>query len=298
MKRIKLKKIFTTLMVTCWVLLLLTFDVSSAQGGTPLEAAYYTEMAEKRMNEALETYGGINYPSKKLWTEAIHYGEMAVQIDPDYTEAHYQLAKIYQSTNWYYREARQWEKYVQLVQNQQALTTEIIRNYAYAHFRLGYAAYQKDEIDFAVDYLQEAARIHPEMIETHYWLGRVYYEKGNLENAYDACKQVVSIDSNYKEGAYFLDKTEEAIKYGKQAYEYYEAGYNFYKQGSYQQALSEYQQAISYNSRFTDAYYWLGRIYYELGNYRQAADYWWQVLHMDPGNDKAAYWQKQAEKYL
>ena len=298
-----MKNIRKTFSLLVWILILFSTlslvaaTVFADQLSSTGDAGYYLQMAEDKMNEALASYED-HYPGKNLWAEAINYGEIVIELDPDSAEAHYLLAKIYQHTNWYYREAREWERYVQLIENQQALSPEIKRNYSYAHYRLGYAAYQKNEIDLAIDYLQEATRIKSDMVEPHYWLGRLYYENDNLEASYDSWQKVLSIDPDYQRAVYFLRKTEGALQYGKQAYEYYEAGYNFYEKKLYQKALSEYQQAISYNNKFTDAHYWLGRIHYELANYQQAADYWSQVLRMDPGNDKAAYWQKQAEKHL
>lgn len=298
-----MKNIRRAISLIVWILILFSVlpfvaaTASADQSTFTRDADYYLQMAEEKMQEALATYNA-HYQGKKLWTEAINYGERATELDPDSIQAHYLLAMIYQHTNWYYREARQWERYVQLAQNQQTLSPEVKRNYTYAHFRLGYTAYQKNEIDLAINYLQEATRIDPDMVEPYYWLGRLHYENDNLEASYDSWQKVLSIDPDYQRAAYFLRKTEGALQYGKQAYEHYEAGYNFYEQGSYQQALSEYQQAIQYNNKFIDAHYWLGRIHYELGNYRQAADSWRHVLRMEPGHDKAIYWQKQAEKHL
>jgi tetratricopeptide (TPR) repeat protein len=150
------------------------------------------------------------------------------------------------------------------VEDQQALSPEVKQNYAYAYFRLGYAAYQKNETDLAIDYLKEAIRINPDIVGPHYWLGRLYYEIGELEQARQSWQQVIRIDPGYQRAQYFLKKTNGAIRYGKQAYEHYEAGYNYYEQGLYQQALAEYQQAIQYNNNFTDAYYLIGAKHYYL----------------------------------
>jgi len=107
----------------------------------------------------------------------------------------------------------------------------------------------------------------------------------------------LEINPYYPRAQYFYSKVENSIKYGKETYSHYEAGYNLYEEKLFEEALYEYRQAVRYNSDFSLAYYWLGRIYYELGNYREAASNWKEVLHLEPGNTKAEYWLKQAEKH-
>ena len=299
MKR-KLLKMFLILTLVIWGLLLsLSFSYTSGQERTvSQEASYYTEMAMNKMEEAIKAYGGANYPSKELWAKAIEYGEKAIQADPNYTEGHYQLAQIYQYTNWYYREAREWNKYIELVKKQKVISPEAEKKLAFAYYRLGYADYQREDFDSCIQYLKEAVRVDPKIIEAHYWLGRVFYETGNLNDSYSSWEQVLMLDPEYPKAEYFLNKVKNSITYGKEAYEYYEAGYNFYEQKLFEKALLQYHQAIKYNNDFSSAYYWLGRIYYELGNYQEAANNWKQVLLLEPGNEKAEYWLKQAKKQL
>ena len=293
-------KIYLILTLIIWGLLLsLSFGYASGQERTASqEASYYTEMAINKMGEAIKAYGGVNYPNKELWAKAIEYGEKAVQADPNYIEGHYQLAQIYQYTNWYYREAKEWGKYIELIQKQEVISPEVKRKLAFAYYRLGYAAYQREDLDSCIEYLKEAVRIDPKMIEAHYWLGRVFYEIGNLDDSYSSWQQVLRLDPEYPKAEYFLNKVENSITYGKEAYEHYEAGYNYYEQELFENALYQYRQAIGYNNSFSSAYYWLGRIYYELGSYQEAVNNWKQVLLLEPENKKAEYWITQAEKQL
>jgi tetratricopeptide (TPR) repeat protein len=250
------------------------------------------------MEEAIKTYQGANYPSRELWAEAIDYGERAIQADPDFIEAHYYLAQIYQYTNWYYREAKEWGKYIELIQEKKIIYPQIEQKLAFAYYRLGYAAYQREDYDECILYLQKAVEINPGMVEAYYWLGRVFYEKDRLIDSLSSWQKVLEINPEYPRAQYFFDKVENSIKYGKEAYSYYEAGYNFYEQELFEQAIYEYRQAVRFNSNFSSAYYWLGRVYYERGNYQEAASNWKEVLRLEPENKKANYWLKQAEKQL
>ena len=261
-------------------------------------AEYYTEIAREKMEEALLLYDGANFPNKPLWAEAIEYGEKAIAEDPDFIEGHYYLAQIYQYTNWFFKEAREWGKYIELISKDRLVSPEVENKLAYAYYRLGYSAYQREEYDVCIDYLENALNFNPLMIEVHYWLGRVFYETGNLEESYSSWKKVLEIDKYYPKVNYFLDKVEKAIKYGKDAYEFYEAGFNLYQQKLYESAIYEYRQAINSNNNFTEAYYWLGRIYFELGNHQEAINYWKEVLKLEPENQEATYWLNQSEKQL
>ena len=262
------------------------------------DAIYFTEMATKKMEEALTVYEGANYPNKPLWAEAIDFGEKAIRANPDYIEGHYYLAQIYQYTNWYFKEAREWSKYIELININKAIFPNVEEKLAYAYYRLGYSAYQREDYGICIDYLKEAIKVDPEMIEAHYWLGRVFYEIGQLNDSYSSWRQVLKIDAQYPKAEYFLDKVERSMKYGKTAYESYEAGYNLYEQKLYENATYKYREAIKNNQDFAAAYYWLGRIYFELGNYREASNNWKVVLSLESNNKDAVYWLNQAEKQI
>jgi len=301
MKKRYLKMFLMLGVIICGLLSVFSFSFAAGQGETAWEtfsqeASDYLKMAISKMDEAIKTYQGVNYPNKELWVEAIDFGEKAIEADPDFIEAHYRLAQIYQYTNWYYREAREWGKYIELIQKKEAISPEAEQKLAFAYYRLGYAAYQREDYDGCILYLQKAVEVDPEMTEAHYWLARVFYEEGRLKDSFSSWQKVLNIDFYHPRAQYFYTKVENSIKYGKEAYSHYEAGYNLYEQRLFEEALYEYRQAVRYNSDFSSAYYWLGRIYHERGNYREAVSNWKEVLRLEPENEKAEYWLRQAEK--
>jgi len=301
MKKRYLKILLILGLIIFGLLSVFSFSFTAGQGETAWEtfsqeASDYLKMAIDKMEEAIKTYQGVNYPNKELWVEAIDYAEKAIQADPDFIEAHYRLAQIYQHTNWYYREAREWERYIELIQKREVISPEAEQKLAFAYYRLGYADYQREGYDDCISYLQKAVEIDPKMTEAHYWLGRVFYEIGRLNDSFSSWQKVLEIDSYYPKAQYFYTKVENSIKYGKEAYSHYEAGYNLYEQRLFEEALYEYRQAVRYNSDFSSAYYWLGRIYYERGNYQESVSNWKEVLRLEPENTKAEYWLRQAEK--
>lgn len=303
MKKRYLKMFLILSLIICGLLSVFSFSFAAGQGGAAWEtlsqeASDYLKMAVNKMDEAIKTYQGVNYPNKELWVEAIDYGEKAIEADPDFIEAHYHLAQIYQYTNWYYREAREWERYIELIQKKEVISPEAKQELAFAYYRLGYAAYQREDYDSCILYLQKAVEVSSEMTEAHYWLARVFYEEGRLNDSLFSWQKVLDIDPYYLRAQYFYTKVENSIKYGKEAYSHYEAGYNLYEQRLFEEAIYKYRQAVRYNSDFSSAYYWLGRIYYERGNYREAVINWKEVLFLEPENKKAEYWLRQSEKQL
>src|SRR5665648_530857 len=93
------------------------------------------------MDKAIVEYKGVDYPSKKLWAEAIEYGERAVAEDPKFAEAYYLLAEIYNRTHWTIKEVDSLSSFIQLVEDNHLESKDIYKKASQAYFRLGYAFY-------------------------------------------------------------------------------------------------------------------------------------------------------------
>lgn len=267
-------------------------------GSTSPAAEEYLQEGIEKMEEALATYQGANYPGRKLWTEAIELAEQAIAIDPDFVEAHYYLALMFQHTNWFYREAEQWNTYLSLIEKTDITSPQVKQNLAHAYYRLGYNSYENGDYEQSLIYFLNSIREYPDLIDSNYWAARVFYEADDLENSLYYWRRVLELDYHYPKAQYFYDKVEASLKYGKEAYNWYEQGYNEYEKKNYSRAIDSYRQAVRLNPKFVDAYYWLGRVYFDSGEYQQAISNYKQVLILEPGNTKAAYWVKEAERRL
>ena len=81
MKKRYLKMFLMLSLVICGLLSVFSFSFAAGQGQTAWEtlsqeASDYLEIAINKMEEAIKTYQGANYPNKELWVEAIDYGEI------------------------------------------------------------------------------------------------------------------------------------------------------------------------------------------------------------------------------
>lgn len=267
---------------------------------TQPQAIDYLQRAVDKMQEAMDTYQGANYPGKKLWAEAIDYAQKALYIDPNFIEAHYYLALMYQYTNWYYREAEEWRIYLDLIKQtgMTSFSPQVKQYLAHAYYRLGYDAYQKGDDEQSLTYFLNSTEEYPELIDSNYWAARVFYETGDLENSLFYWGRVLDLDPNYPKAQYFHDKVQASIKYDKEAYNLYEQGYNYYESRNFNRAIEAYREAIRLNPRFVEAYYWLARVYFETKDYQQAIQNYRKVLEIEPDNAKAQYWLKESQRQL
>ena len=307
--KMKLNKTIYYIMMLLLLLLFTVFQIFILSGvaqqlqissNTQPQAVDYLQRAVNKMEEALDTYQGANYPSRKLWIEAIDYAQKALYIDPNFIEANYYLALMYQHTNWYYREAEQWKKYLDLIEGTDLSSTSLQaqQNLAHAYYRLGSNSYQKGDYEQSLTYFLNSIKEYPDLIDSNYWAARVFYETGDLEKSLFYWERVLSLDPDYPRAQYFYDKIQASIKHGKQAYNLYEQGYNYYESKKFNQAIDSYREAIRLNPRFADAYYWLARVYFETGDYQQAIQNYRKVLEIEPDNAKAEYWLKESQRQL
>ncbi len=265
---------------------------------TQPEAVKYLQKAVDKMEEALDVYDGAHYPGRILWAEAIDYAQQALEVDPDFIEGNYYLALMYQYTNWYYREAEQWQRYLSLIERTDLTSPQVKQNLAHAYYRLGYNSYEKGDYEQCLIYFLNSIREYPDLIDSNYWAARVFYETDDLENSLFYWERVLNLDPDYPRAQYFYDKVQASIRYGKEAYNWYEQGYNEYERMNYGQAIDSYREAIKLNPRFADAYYWLARVYFETGDYQRATQNYRRVLELEPDNTRADYWLRESQRQL
>jgi len=256
---------------------------------TSLEALSNYYKCLDLIDKAIVEYEGVDYPSKKLWAEAIEYGEKAVAADPKYAEAYYLLAEIYNKTHWTIREVNSLNSFIQLVEENQLESKDIYKKASQAYFRLGYAFYSKGEHEQAIEYFISSKEYDPDLLETHIYLVQIYYDMGEIGLSLDECEEVLRIDPQNKEITWFVKKNEQSQKYGRKAYENYERGYLSYKSGNFEEAVNYFKSSILANPNFKEPHYYLAISYYQIGDLDNSIFQWEEVIRIDSFDNTAKH---------
>src|SRR4030065_2681524 len=181
---------------------------------TQPQAVEYLERAVNKMEEALNAYPeGTHYPGRKLWAEAIDYAQKALYIEQNFIEANYYLALMYQYTNWYYREAEQWKKYLDLIKGTDLTSTslQVQQNLAHAYYRLGSNSYQKGDYEQSLTYFLNSIKEYPDLIDSNYWAARIFYETGDYNQAIRYYQEVLNLQPDNAEANYWLKESQRRL---------------------------------------------------------------------------------------
>lgn len=259
---------------------------------TSLDALSNYNKSLDLMDRAIIEYAGVDYPSKKLWAEAIEYGEKAIAADPKFADAYYLLAEIYHRTHWTVKEVNSLNSFIQLVEDNQLKSKDIYKKASQAYFRLGYAFYSKGDYEQAIKYFISSVKYDPDLLDAHLYLVQIYYDRGEIGLSLDEAKEVLRIDpqNKGKEISWIIKKNEQSQKYGRTAYENYEKGYLSYKNGNLEEAVSYFKSAILANPSFKEPHYYLALSYYQIGDLDNSISQWEEVIKIDSFDNTAQHY--------
>jgi Tfp pilus assembly protein PilF len=160
-------------------------------------------------NEAiLYNISGACYASLGQLDTAVKRYEKALDIKPDYADAHNNLAITLQKLGQLDEAVKSYE---------QAL---VIRpDYAEAFNNLGIVLKELGQLDTAVKSYERILAIKPDFAEAHYNLGITLQELGQLDAAVKSYEQALVIRPDYAEAHYNLDFTLQALRQLDEAFQ-------------------------------------------------------------------------------
>lgn len=159
--------------------------------------------------------------------KAITYIQKALEINPDYAEAHVNLGSLFLQKGELDKAILHFQKAIEIQPDfagayynfgnallqkgrldeaiiQFQKTLEIKPKFAAAHGNLGNAFLQKGQADEAMAHFQKALKIQPDFAEAHYNIGIVLLQRRQLDEAMIHFQRAVEIQPDYADAHYNL----------------------------------------------------------------------------------------------
>ncbi len=236
------------------------------------------------------TYGAA-FSQAGYYDQAIREFTLALETDPNYAEAHYNLGTLY------LKQGKAEEARRELLR-----ALELRQEYPDALNNLGMLAAQAGDTREAVRYFQEAIDQRPDYALALFNLGSVYRRERRFGEAKQALERAVTLapddpEVNYGIGMLYaqLNDTDRALKYWQQALDlrpdYPEAlnnlGVLFLRLGRTAQAQEKFRKAIRVAADFDQPYLNLARLYLTQGEKDQAREVLNELLSRRPEDAEA-----------
>lgn len=217
----------------------------------------------------------------------------AINLKPDFADAHYNLALTHQELNHLDEAVEYYKK-----------TLAIDISYAKAYNNLGIVYKELGQMDEAIESYEQLIIIQPGNAEAHNNLGNLLTDLGELDSAIKSYKNALIIQPDYFEvhnnlGSIFneLGHNDEAIKCYELALainpDFADAHNNLgvilQSIVQFDEAANCYKKAITINPEHSEALSNLGNILKECGQFDEAIDFYKKALTVNPKFDNARY---------
>jgi len=235
-------------------------------------------VAQNNLGNALLKKGNVE--------EAIAHYQKALQIKPDFAEAHY---------NFGHALLKKGNVDEAIAHYQKALT--INPDNAEAHNNFGNALLQKGNVDEAIAHFKKALQIKPDDADAHNNFGNAFLQQGQIAEAIAHYQKALAINPDDAEthnnlGSAFLQqrRMDEAIAQFQKALaikpEFAEAHYNlgnaFRQQGGVNEAIVQFKKALAIKPEFVEAHYNLGNAFLQQGRMDEAIVHFQKALTIKP----------------
>ena len=262
---------------------------------TPIQDAQaLLGQAQNAASQARSTYTSFNI-DQPFWKDAMRLGEEAYTLEPNNTEIVLFLAQTYSTVRWYSRAWDKWTHFLRLSSLEDS-SDETKTQFADVGNELGYARYQTNDLQTALDFYSKVNHVLPDHVETLRWIGRIYLELGQPDKAQPYWQRAAELEPNDPTSAYFVGIIDEQLRVGPEASSMFQAGIRAYDEGNLPEALQAFEWAANANDTFKEAYVWAARTSFELGQSDLSVQYWQKVLALDPSDERAAYFAQYAQE--
>ena len=220
------------------------------------------------------------------FNESIKSYELSLSIDPDYAEAHNNLGNVFKDIGWLDESIISYKKAI-----------SIQPEYFEANYSLATVFQELEEFDNMINYLEKAASINPDLAEVHNKIGIGLKQVGRFEDSVESFKRALGINPDYSDaynnlGNVFmeLENIESALNSYHQALKInpdYPALHNnlgnaFKELGQIDNALKSYKSALIHNPDNADSHNYIGNIFSELGQHDDAVKSYERAIGINP----------------
>jgi len=209
-----------------------------------------TQFTQKVLSEIMAS--GREHLKARRYGEARAAFQKAVELKPDYAEAHFQLGLI-------------WDDDIPSQEELDALkkATDLKPDYIAASYELGFAyksAGKSEEasatFDETVDLCKKAIEMNPDNAGAYYYLARTYEEKRRRDEAQSLMQKSLELEPDNAEGQFYM-------------------GFFHDAEGQIEKAIEEYKKVFQIAPEGTSApkaHNNLAALYMKLGKYKAAID--------------------------
>ena len=218
---------------------------------------------------------------------AVESLNQAIAIDPNYVDAHYNLAITLKDLNQFDDAVKSYQKVL-----------EVNPNFAQAYNNLGNLLKDLGQTDESIKNYQKAIEINPNFAHAYNNLGNAFKDLKKLKEAVSHYEKAIEENPNFSEAhnnlgnvLKDLGELDNAINsYQKAAHldntqyeSYYNLGVAFIQLKRFNKAIESLQTAIEINPNFAQSYNNLGSALMSQGRLKESINYFKKALDVDAG---------------
>lgn len=212
------------------------------------------------------------------------YFHKALQEDPEFWEAQYNLGNLYY-------ERRSYEKALQQFNS----VIEKNRTFYKAYYGRGVIYYLDKDYSKSLDEFRKTLELNPEHDRSHYYLGILYTRIDSLKKGIQSLEKSLELNPNYAPAHYQKGLAEMKRGWFKAAItslskatgldpDYYQAhnalGEAYYALNLFEESIIEFKKVISLKPTFATAHFNLGNAIYRRGALAEIVDAFWSLLEV------------------
>ena len=202
---------------------------------------------------------GISSVQNNRIDEATHWFERALEIQPDYAEAHYGLGTALLQKGDVDGAVAEFKTALKLDPDD-----------ALACNNLGLVYFQRGQTDAAISEFEKALKIRPDFAEPYCNLGLAYFGRQHLDDAMACFRKALELQPGLAEA-------------------HFDLGNAWLQKGDAEEAAGQFQKAVAARPKYATARNALGDVLRQMGRLTEAAVQYEKVLELDPGNANAHY---------